>query len=90
MNNSMSAKTTLEIVFGILLLAWIIVLIPSPIHDWFVSASIGGVPLDVIALAMSIMFTPPFILSTILRKYDVDYDDEQPTQLAHADVAIHS
>lgn len=90
MHNSMSAKTILEIVFGTLLLAWIIVLIPSPIHDWFVTASIGGVPLDVIALAMSIMFTPPFVLSTILRKYDVDYDDEPKAQLAHSDIVSHA
>lgn len=87
MDKSLSAKTTLEIAFGALLLAWIIVLVPSPIHDWFTSTDIGGVPLDVIALAMSIMFTPPFILTTILRKYDVDYEDENQTPPAN--IAAH-
>lgn len=86
MNTSLSAKTTLEIGFGILLLFWIVVLIPSPIHQWFVDASIGGVPLDVIAVAMSIMFGPPFILTTVLRKFDVDYDDE----LANQDTISHA
>lgn len=37
----------------------------------------------VAASALSIMFTPPFILTTILRKFDVDYDDEA------ASVAVH-
>lgn len=85
----MSAKTTLEIAFGILLIAWVIVLIPSPLNDWFTSTSIGGVPLDVAALALSIMFSPPFILSTILRKFDVDYEDEVQTSSAPNDVAMH-
>ncbi len=92
MNNAHSAKTTLKIVFGTLLFAWIIVLIPTPIHEWFVEASIVGIPLDVIALALSIMFTPPFILSTLLRNFDVDYADEVPAP-AHAsqqDIAIHT
>lgn len=84
MDNSLAAKATLEIVFGTILLAWVIVLIPSPLHDWFTSTQIGGVPRDVIALAMSIMFTPPFILSTILRKFDVDYHDEPSV-----DIAVH-
>ena len=88
MKTPMSAKTIFEIVFGIMLVAWVILLIPSPIHEWFITASIGGVPVDVLALAMSIMFTPPFILSTILRKHDVDYDDEVPAQVSHPDVAI--
>lgn len=84
MNTSRSAKTILEITFGILLVAWIIMLIPTPLHDWFMNASVIGIPLDVLAVALSIMFTPPFILSTILRKFDVDYADEEPANPSHA------
>lgn len=79
MNNSMSVKTIFEIGFGIMAVAWAAVIIPSPLHDWFMDASIGTIPLVVAASALTIMFTPPFILTTILRKFDVDYDDEIPS-----------
>lgn len=89
MNHPHSAKTIFEVVFGILFLAWVIVLVPSPLHNWFMNTDISQIPLPVIALALSIFLSPPFILSTILRKYDVDYDDEvQPANLD--DIAIHA
>ena len=89
MNHPHSAKTIFEVVFGILFLAWVIVLVPSPLHNWFMNTDIGQVPLPVVALALSIFFSPPFILSTILRKYDVDYDDEEPATNMD-DIAIHA
>ena len=89
MNHPRSAKTTLEITFVILLVACVAVLVPSPLHTWFMETDIGYVPLAVIALALSILFSPPFILSTILQKYNVDDADVAPAVSAHRDIASH-
>lgn len=85
MNTHVELKTKITIGLAIAVVVVLTLLVPSPLHDWFVSSTIGGVPVRMGAFALLILFTPPAILSSILRSFDVDYEDEAPK-----DVAMHA
>lgn len=76
MNQPHPVRNRISIALGIVALIVLALWIPSPLHDWFAGSTIGGVPVKTAIMALLILFTPPTILSSILRKFDVDYDDE--------------
>lgn len=66
---------------GVLLI--VLIFLPTPVHDWVISGSIGPVPADVAVTAFIILFTPVTVLSSILRKFDEDFVDEDPAGHDH-------
>lgn len=70
-------RAILLVILGVFSLVILALVLPTPLHDWFVDGSIGPVTADVGVMALVILFTPVTILSTILSKYDVDFDDEE-------------
>lgn len=72
MKTTHPAEARILTILGVLILVALVLTIPSPVHDWFVDTRINGVPLKFGLLAVLILFTPPTILSLILRKYDDD------------------
>ncbi len=82
--------TTKRIFFpalGVIAVIVVLLILPTPLHDWFVSDSIGPVPADVGMMALVILFTPVTILSMILRNFDTDYEDEIDN--GHSGMAPH-
>lgn len=69
---------------GLVILLIVLIFLPTPVHDWFISGSIGPVPADVAVTAFIILFTPVTVLSSILRKFDEDFVDEDPTGHDHS------
>lgn len=76
MNQPHPVRNRIAIALGVVALIVLALWIPSPLHNWFADSSIGGVPVKTAMMTLLILFTPPAILSSILRKFDVDYDDE--------------
>lgn len=87
MNTAHHVRSNLVYVFWAILIVVLAFSIPSPLHEWFATGSVGGVPANIVVIALTILFTPPAVLSTILRKFDVDYDDEDPAPVTSS---VHS
>ena len=72
----MNVRTVAFLALGILALIISALILPTPLHNWFVTGSIGPVPADVGVMALIILITPVTILATILSKFNVDFADE--------------
>lgn len=84
----MNTKSIALTALGIIAILVVLLILPTPLHTWFVNDSIGPVPADVAVMALIILFTPVTVLSLILSKFDVDFTDEVPADQGGS--AIHA
>lgn len=78
-------KSKLLKIVGTFLVVMVIIIAPTPVHSWLSDHSAAGIPLEQLVIALIILFTPVTILTSIMRKFDVDFVDETPADGSHAD-----
>lgn len=78
MTNPHAFRTRLVTVFGVFALVILALALPTPLHDWFVDGSVGGIPADVVVMSLIILVTPVTVISLIVAKFNVDFADETP------------
>lgn len=54
----------------------------APMFDWPGDLWLFGIPMKVGALAFAILFSPLFVLTQVLKHFNVDFSD-QPHDVAH-------
>lgn len=69
-------RTRLLVMLGVLALVILALILPTPLHDWFVDGAIGGVPADVVILSLLILVTPVTVIALVVSKFNVDFADE--------------
>ena len=75
----MTTENTLKtrlLMLGVLALIIVSLILPTPLHDWFVDGAIGGIPADVAVMSLIILVTPVTVISLIVAKFNVDFADE--------------